>query len=315
VELEGRQLGSYRVGAELGRGGMGTVYRGTAESDSPAGPKGTEVALKVFHPHLVADANAFERFRREADIGKKIRHENVVRTFDVGRETVDGEPVHFLVMEVIEGQTLADLLEELGTFPEQLLLQIADQALDALDTIHARGIVHRDIKPENIVITPDHRVLLMDLGVARLQGEGDALTQAGEFVGSLAYAAPEQFVPQEGGVGPRSDLYAFGVVLFQLATGQNPFRASDIGALLQQKLQGEVAEPRTVRPDLDDFWNDVIATSTRGKAAERFASAAQFREILQQGEQSEWWRQRTAGIKIPSAERALKRLRPHGEFL
>jgi len=309
VTLEGKQLGIYRVGAELGRGGMGTVYRAVTTAAGPAGPAGSDVALKVFHAHLVEDERTFERFRREADIGKRIRHAHVVRTYDVAHEEVEGQPVHYMVMEVIEGQTLDDLLKELGTVPDHLLYQIADQVLAALQAIHERGIVHRDIKPENIVITPDHRVLLMDLGVARLQGEGEALTQAGEFVGSLAYAAPEQFMPQEGGVGPRADLYAFGVVLFELATGRNPFGTADLSALLQKKLQEELPAPRAVLPDLDAFLAEVIVTSTRSKAAERFASAGELRAILQEGEASAWWRQRTAGVAVPTSERALKRLR------
>jgi len=308
LELIGKQLGDYRIGPELGKGGMGTVYRAEALADGPAGGRGSAVAIKVFHAHLVQEASAFERFRREAEIGRRIRHPHVVRTFDIGFADVDGQRVHYMVMELIDGQTLSGLLAELGTVPAHLLFQIADQALDALAAIHERGIIHRDIKPQNIVITPDHRVLLMDLGVARLQAEGQTLTQAGEFVGSIAYAAPEQFLPTER-IGARVDLYAFGMVLFELAAGRGPYETQDLSAVLAQKLKGEVPPPRTFRPDLDAFWNEVIVAATRKEPSARFADASELRRILREGEAGEWWRQRAAGVALPAADRALRRLR------
>jgi tetratricopeptide (TPR) repeat protein/predicted Ser/Thr protein kinase len=304
----GKRLGDYLVGPELGRGGMGTVYRAEALASGVAGPAGTAVAIKIFHPHLLQEAGAFERFRREAEIGKRIRHAHVVRTFDIGSAVVDGQDVHYMVMEVIEGQTLSDLVAELGTVPDHLLFQIADQALQALEAIHERGIIHRDIKPGNIVITPDHRVLLMDLGVARLQAEGQTLTQAGEFVGSIAYAAPEQFLPTER-IGARVDLYAMGIVLFELATGRSPYDTKDLAALLSRKLKDEIPAPRVFRPDLDAFLNEVIVAATRKEPASRFASAAEFRRVLAEGEEGEWWRRRSTGLAVPAAERALRRLR------
>jgi len=308
VDLVGKRLGDYQIGPQLGKGGMGTVYRAEALADGPAGPAGTPVAVKVFHPHLVQDENSFDRFKREAEIGKRIRHANVVRTFDIGSAEVDAQPVHYMIMELIEGQTLSGLLAELGTVPDHLLFQIADQALQALEAIHERGIIHRDIKPQNIVITPDHRVLLMDLGVARLQAEGHTLTKTGEFVGSIAYAAPEQFMPNER-TGARADLYAFGMVLFELATGRGPYETKDLAALLSKKLKSELPAPRTFRPDLDAFVNEVIIAATRKEPSSRFASAAEFRKVLLEGEEGEWWRQRSTGLLIPAAERALKRLR------
>ena len=279
VQLSGRDLGIYTLGRELGRGGMGAVYLGKSTADGPAGPSGSVVAVKVFHAHLVEDERAFERFLREAEIGKRIRHPHVVRTYEIGSAAVEGTDLHYMVMEFIEGQTLEELLADLGTVPEHLLFQIADQALAALETIHARNIVHRDLKPENIVITPDHRVLLMDLGVARLTEHGFTLTEAGEFVGSVAYAAPEQFMRADE-VGPRADIYSFGVVLYELATGNNPFDSSDLATLLGQKLQDEVAAPRSVFADLDPFLDKVIATCVRKEAPERFGSAAELRAIL-----------------------------------
>jgi tetratricopeptide (TPR) repeat protein len=302
VTLEGRTIGIYRVGRELGRGGMGTVHRAESTAEGPAGPAGTVVALKVFHGELVEDERAFARCRQEAEIGKEIRHEHLVRTYGIGSADLDGKPCHFMVMELIEGKTLKGLLAELGTFPEHLLYQVADQILAALHEIHERGVVHRDLKPENIVITPDHRVLLMDLGIARREA-GHELTKAGEFIGSLVYAPPEQFTA--AGVSRRSDLYALGITLFELATGQSPFPDADLTTLIRRKLEGEIPPPRSVNKDMDPFWDQVIATCARREKADRFATADELRRILREGEKSEWWRLRAA----PSAEQALKRLR------
>jgi len=307
ADLSGHRLGDYQLGNELGRGGMGTVYQADTLADGPAGPKGTRVAVKVFHPELVEDERSLERFRREAEIGKRVRHPHVVRTFDVDATEVDGAPVHFMVMEFIAGQTLDDLQKDLGTCPEHLLFQISEQVLDALDEIHGQGVIHRDIKPENIVITPDHRVLLMDLGIARITEGGHTLTEAGEFVGSLFYAAPEQFIGQT--VTGRCDLYSFGLVLYKLATGVNPFESLDLSQMVAQKLQDEVAAPNKYSADLDAFWCEVIVTCTRRETTERFKDAAELRAILKQGEQSEWWRARVGDRVAPTALPALKRLR------
>jgi serine/threonine-protein kinase len=148
---------------------MGAVYRARSVVDGPAGPAGSVVAIKVFHAEHVSDEVTFKRFQREAELGMRIRHPHVVRTFEIDSAAVDGVPCHFMAMELVDGQTLRDLLLELGSLPDHLVYQIADQALDALAAIHAVNMVHRDVKPENLVLTHEHRLLIMDLGVARLQ--------------------------------------------------------------------------------------------------------------------------------------------------
>ncbi len=291
---------------------MGTVYRAASVADGPAGPMGSVVAIKVFKPELVADANTFARFTREAELGMKIRHGNVVRTYEVGHEEVGGQAVHYLVMELVEGQTLRAMIAELGTLPEHLLYQVSDQALDALSAVHAVHMIHRDLKPDNLVVTSNNRVLLMDLGVARLQQEGRDLTRAGEFVGSLHYAAPEQFLDQDH-VGPLADLYAFGVVLYEMATGKNPFGAADVSTLITQKIKGTMRRPRVVQRDLDPFLDEVIMTCLKPDPAQRFASTEVLRAVLREGDAGEWWGKRIAGASYPAAMRALKRLRPPRE--
>jgi len=311
--LTGQTIGIYEVGPELGRGGMGTVYRARTTAEGAPGPAGTAVALKVFHPELVSDETTFKRFQREAELGMRIRHPNVVRTFEIGSETSAAGPVHYMAMEVVEGQTLRDLIQEMGTLPDHLIYQIADQALDALGAVHAENMIHRDIKPENLVLTRDHRLLLMDLGVARLQQEGRDLTRAGEFVGSVAYAAPEQFLDQDH-VGPLADLYSFGVVLYEMATGRNPFGSAEISTIITQKVKGIVRRPKLVQRDLDPFLDDVILTCLQQDPAQRFASCEALRTVLREGEQGAWWQGRIEGEAYPAAARALSRLRPPREI-
>src|SRR5262249_22471795 len=151
-------------------------------------------------------------------------------------------------------------------------------------------------KPQNLVITPDHRVLVMDLGVARTQREGNTLTRSGDFVGSLVYAAPEQFRAEEMGIDARADLYAFGVVLYELSTGTCPFDAEDLPALLRAKVEDSLPAPRTLRPDVGAFWSEAIGTALRRAPSDRFASAAEMRRVLEEGETGAWWRDRAARV-------------------
>ncbi|MHC4449904.1 MAG: serine/threonine-protein kinase, partial [Planctomycetota bacterium] len=188
MELAGERVGPYTVGETLGSGGMGTVYRATDDD-------GRTVALKTLHPHLLAARGAFKRFLREAKLGGSIVHPNVVRTLDADALLVRDRQMHFLVLEYVEGQTLDALLSELGTLPEALCRHIGKQVADALSAIHAIGAIHRDLKPANIIITPDNEVKVMDLGVALLVEEAMRLTDVGDSLGSVLYAAPEQWNP------------------------------------------------------------------------------------------------------------------------
>ena len=219
----GASLGAYRLVAELGTGGMGTVYRAVDGT-------GTTVALKVVHAHLLRTPNFRERALREARIGQQIRHPNVVATFGIETGRIEGHETLYLCMEYVEGQTLRELLLDMDRVPEDLCRHIALEVVQALDAIHAKEVVHRDLKPENVLITKDHVVKVMDLGVARRAEETLALSRTGAFVGSVPYGAPEQFMA--GDPDPRSDLYSLGVVLYELSTGRHPFPGKDVGQLI-----------------------------------------------------------------------------------
>ena len=217
----GTRLDAYEIVRPLGSGGMGTVW--LAE-------RGDErVAVKLLHPHLASREDFVERFVREAEIGRRVRHENVVRTLDAGEAEHGGERLRFVVMEYVEGKTLRALLEDLGRVPEELCLHVGREIAKALAAIHAEGAVHRDVKPDNVILTPEHVVKVMDLGVAR-SDDDVRVSQTGAFVGSLEYAAPEQFRPKTGAIDHRADLHALGVVLYELATGAHPFRADDFAS-------------------------------------------------------------------------------------
>jgi tetratricopeptide (TPR) repeat protein/predicted Ser/Thr protein kinase len=289
------RVGPYLIRRELGQGGMGTVYLAEVADEVPDLELGAVVALKVVHPHLLSTPGFFKRFLREAAVGKQVDHENVVRTYDVDATLVDGRQINFMVMEYVEGKCLRVLKDELGTLPENLALEIAEQMAAGLAALHARGIVHRDLKPENVLITDDHRVRIMDLGVAKLQEASVALTREGQFAGSFLYAAPEQF----GGrpVGPPADLYSLGVLLYELASGDNPFRRDDAAGIIQAHLHLDPPPLTDRRPSASAFFSEVLSTLLAKDPADRLASAADLAVLLREGERSEWWAEREQTLR------------------
>ncbi len=284
--MEGRLLGVCRIGAEIGSGGMGTVYLATTEGELDGVPAGSRVAVKIVHPHLVERPGFLERFLREGKVGRRIRHPNVVRTIDLAAQEFEEGTVNYIVMEYVEGRTLRGLLDDLGTVPEALLREIAVQVVAGLKAIHESGIIHRDLKPENFLITDDDQVRIMDLGVARLVAESVRLTREGHFAGSLYYAAPEQF--KQGEVGPLADLYSVGVLLDELATGQNAFRRDDAAGIVNAHLKN--VPPRlSDRADVSEFFSEVVGTLLKKDPEKRFASASRLSTVLMDGENSSWW--------------------------
>jgi len=280
----GSNVGPYRIRSELGAGGMGTVYL----AEAPDG--GGRLAVKIVHPHLIATPGFFKRFLREAERGRKVTHENGVRTLDVGATMVADKQVNYMVMEYVEGKRLRELLRGLGTVPEALLREIALQTANSLASIHNAEIVHRDLEPENILITDDQRIRIMDLGVAKLQEASIAITKEGQFAGSLLYAAPEQF--GRGVIGPAADLYSLGVLLYELATGLNPFREDDAASVIQAHLTLDPPRACERNPEVSLFLSEVIATLIAKAPGDRFGAAEALRTLLEEGEEAEWWIER-----------------------
>ena len=287
---------------------MGTVYRAEVTGSVPGLDPGCAVALKLVHAHLLSQPGFFKRFLREAQIGQDVQHENVVRTFDCDATEADGKAAHFLVMEYVEGQTLRDLLKELDRVPEELCRHIGREVAKGLAAIHEAGVVHRDLKPENVLITPDHVVKIMDLGVARLQAEAVRLSQTGAFVGSLEYAAPEQFRSSDGEPDGRADLHALGVLLYELATGQHPYRDEDAAKVIGHILNDTPRKAGEVNPQLSPFFEEVVQTLIAKDREARFGAAADLASILEDGEKSEWWKERARALRVET-KRPLRRIR------
>jgi len=287
TNLLGQELGPYRVESELGCGGMGQVYSATALQQVHGIDAGTRVAIKVVHPHLLASPGYFKRFLQEAEVGRRVRHPNVVRTFDADAIQIDDHVVHFLVMEYVEGQSLRRFLDDLGTVPEAILREIALQTAAGLTAIHAQKIVHRDIKPENILITDDHEIRIMDLGVAKVLEATLTIAQGNQFAGSMLYGAPEQF--GEVPVGPAADLYSLGTTLFELATGENPFRRDSQAAVIEAHLHYSPPALDHRNPEYTRFFSALVGKLVAKVPKERFVSAQALHLALEEGERSAWW--------------------------
>jgi serine/threonine-protein kinase len=238
---------------------MAIVYRARQESLDRT------VAVKVLSETLAASEEFIERFRREARTAANMRHPNVITVHDFGQ---DERGVPYLVMEFIEGDTLADLMD-LG-LDDTRVPDLLDQIAAGLDYAHARGVIHRDIKPGNVLLTEDGRAVLADFGLAWLI-EGTPLTMAGGVVGTPEYMSPEQASGDP--IDHRSDVYALGVVLFEMLTGERPFAADSPMGILIKHLQTPAPSILELRPDLSPDVDAVLQQALAKSPDERFSSA------------------------------------------
>jgi serine/threonine protein kinase/tetratricopeptide (TPR) repeat protein len=308
--MEGQRIGPYRLEHLLGAGGMGPVYSATVDRRTTGLEQGTRVAVKVIHDHLLETPEFLERFRREAAIGRSVDHPNVVRTLDCHIVDEGGRRRAVLVMELVEGQTLRDLMQDLGRVPEALCRHVGEETARGLAAIHAAGAIHRDLKPDNVLITLDHRVKVMDLGVARLVDEVVRLSQTGSFVGSIHYSAPEQF-----GKGlradHRADLHALGLVLYELACSRHPFQDDDFRVVMHEIAHTEAPRIASRNPVLTPFFDEVVHVLLAKDPAQRFRSAAEVAHVLSEGERSSWWSRRARQLRALDRP-TLRRVRvPH----
>jgi len=210
----------YQLMEPLGTGGMATVHKAKDQL------LGRHVAVKRLLPHLAADPDAAERFRREAQSAAGLNHPGIVTVYD----TAEDEKGPYIVMELIEGETLASKVAREGPLGAAETAAIVRGAADALDHAHANGVVHRDIKPSNLIVDDDGRVRLTDFGIARAMEDPTMVTSTGEVVGTLAYMAPETLAGEPA--TPASDIYSLGAVSYQMLSGRPPFEADNIGALV-----------------------------------------------------------------------------------
>lgn len=268
MTIEGRVLaGRYAVGELLGRGGMAEVYLATDRIlDRP-------VACKILGGWLAHDHTFVERFRRETLAAARISHPNLVAVFDAGSE--DG--VHYIVMEHVPGETLADALRTDGRLHSLRAATIAASVGDALEVAHAAGIVHRDVKPANVMIAPDGRIKLMDLGIAR-STDGETITHASSILGTAGYLSPEQARGEP--VDHRSDIYSLGCVLYEMLTGKQPFEAGDPLAVAYQHVHEAPILPTSLEPSVPPRLEAVTLRAMEKEPAARFQSAADMAAAL-----------------------------------
>ncbi|GHD84008.1 Stk1 family PASTA domain-containing Ser/Thr kinase [Streptomyces naganishii] len=247
--LVGRVLdGRYRVDARIAVGGMATVYRALDTRLDRV------LALKVMHPALAADGSFVERFIREAKSAARLDHPNVVQVFDQG---ADGSYV-YLAMEYVSGCTLRDVLRERGALQPRAALDILEPVLAALGAAHRAGFVHRDMKPENVLIGDDGRVKVADFGLVRAVDTVTSTT--GAVLGTVSYLAPEQI--EHGTADPRVDVYACGVVLYEMLTGGKPHQGENPAQVLYQHLHEDVPPPSAAVPGLAFELDDLVAQAT-----------------------------------------------------
>lgn len=259
----------YAVTAELGRGGMAVVYRARDARH------GRDVALKVMLP-TVAESIGPDRFLREIETAARLQHPHIVPVFDSGSQ--DGRL--FFVMPLIEGESLRARLDREGRLEVQEAARIVGEIADALAYAHGEGVIHRDLKPENILLNRGH-ALLTDFGIAQVKRHpGDAaLTQAGTSLGTPAYMSPE-LAAGERDVGPASDVYALGCILFELLTGEPAFTGNSYEAILVKRFTSDPPRVRTLRPEVPAGLEDAVARALDRDPARRFPSARALAEAL-----------------------------------
>jgi hypothetical protein len=276
-DLTGKTLGSYRVLEPLGRGGMAEVYKGY----HPLLDR--YVAIKVLLSHLVSDSSFMERFQREAAAVARLRHHNIVQVHDFGLH--DG--VTYMVMEFVQGQTLKDRLTALRIKGERLstsdVLALTAELASALDHAHANGLVHRDVKPANILLrevaADSSEAILTDFGIAKIL-EGIQFTETGLSMGTPDYMSPEQAAGDV--ITPQTDVYALGIVVFEMLTNQLPFRADTPAAVLLKHINTDPPSPRTIDPSVPAALDTVLFRALAKRGRDRWSSAGEFARALGQ---------------------------------
>ena len=289
--------GKYEVLSKLGAGGMATVFKVRHLAFHQTS------ALKLVHPEFLSDPAFVKRFRNEAVVAWQLKHPNAVRIDDLDF-TEDGRP--FIVMEYIEGMSLFDLRKQKsGPWPADRCLTIVGQVVSALGAAHTVGIVHRDIKPSNIMLTngPDGHglVKVLDFGIAKTSdrafaGMTSVMTAAAMIVGTPEYMSPEQASGgPESAIDGRADLYAVGVILYELVTGAHPFRADTPMGMLVQQLHTAPSPPRTINSDVSPALSALIVKALQKRPEDRFQSAAEMLKAVEDPEK--WWREQQPAVQ------------------
>jgi hypothetical protein len=265
----GRAFGKYRLLEVVARGGMGVVYK--AEDTSLR----RTVALKMIRTGFLASADEVRRFRQEAQAAAPLRHPHVIPIYEVGEQ--DG--YHYFTMPFADGGSLAERMEGLRADP-RAAVALVEKIARAVHAAHAHGILHRDLKPANVLLDERGEPLIADFGLAKFLDGGPCLTDSGQVIGTPAYLSPEQVAGRSDLFGPATDVWALGVILFELFAGRRPFASDDRGDLIRSILTAEPPTPRELRPELDGSIESVILKCLSKEPSRRYASAEALADDL-----------------------------------
>ncbi len=265
TQLEaGETLDHYRLDAAVAHGGMATLFKATDLRD------GRLVAIKVPHPELEADPVLLERFKREQEIGQELDHPGVVKTYDGGPRSR-----LYMVIEWVDGRLLRSILSEQGRLPVDRAVQLTLGICDALDYMHKRGVVHRDLKPENIMVDGEERIKLIDFGIAMKEDARRlTFTSLSALLGTPDYISPEQVKGQRG--DQRSDIYALGAMLYEMLTGQPPFRGPNPLAVMNERLLTDPPPARKLRREISPALQEILNRALERDPRHRYATAAEM---------------------------------------
>ncbi|HLY41312.1 MAG TPA: serine/threonine-protein kinase [Terracidiphilus sp.] len=269
----GQMLDHYRIEAVVARGGMSELYKATDTRSERA------VALKVPLPEMQADTVLVERFKREEEIGQLFDHPGIVKTFD-GEE----RSRVYMVLQWVDGRLLRAILNEEGKLPVERSVAITLRICDALDTMHKHGVVHRDLKPENIMVDADDQIKLIDFGIA-MKEDARRLTfvNLSATLGTADYIAPEQVKGQRG--DQRSDIYATGIMLYEMLTGQVPFTGPSPLASMNERLLHDAPAPRDLNPEISPELQEIVFRALEREPRHRYATASEMAWDLEHQEQ------------------------------
>jgi serine/threonine-protein kinase len=260
----GDELDGYRIDSVAARSGMASIFRATDLRT------GLPVAIKVPHPEMEGDPVFFDRFHREQDIGRKLEHPGVMKVFPE-----NGHSQLYMVMEWVDGRLLRQLLNEQKKLPPERATRIALGIGNALDYIHSHGIVHRDLKPENIMIDANDNIKLIDFGIAAdVAARRLTFAKFSQTMGTPDYISPEQVKGKRGDA--RSDIFALGVMLYEMLTGKVPFTGSNAFLIMNDRLLNNPIPPRVIDPSISPQLQEIIYRALEREPAKRYATAKEM---------------------------------------
>ena len=269
----GDQLDHYRIEGVAARSGMASIFRATDLNT------GRQVAIKVPHPEMESDPVFFDRFHREQEIGQKLDHPGVMKVL-----TDDQRSQVYMVMEWAEGQLLREILNQQGKLPADRAVRLTLRILDALDYINSQGVVHRDLKPENIMVDADDGIKLIDFGIAASAGARRlTFAKLSQTIGTPDYISPEQVKGKRGDA--RSDLYAVGIMLYEMLTGKVPFTGPNAFIIMNDRLLNSPVPPREVNPEISPQLQEIIYRALERDPVRRYARAREFARDLEHQDQ------------------------------